>query len=250
MRGFLKGFLIGIAAVCLMALGWIFLIQPGITRYETQNIKATYTKQAPGADSSGGSSLQNLQEVEVPVLDFAALQQAYPDVKAWLTIPGTGIDYPIAQSSAADPEHYLRRNLSGNYQVTGTLFFQADCLMDGKTLIVYGHNMNDGTMFGCLPMYMDRIFCQEHSQIFLQTPGGTRAYRVVAALETDVSRLPFNRTAFAGDADFLSYAESFRASSHIKTEVPVTANSRLLVLVTCSYAWQDARYVVIAVWEP
>ena len=250
MRGFLKGFLIGIAAVCLMALGWIFLIQPGVTRCEAQSIKSKYTQQAPGADSSGGSSLQNSQDAEVPVLDFAALQQAYPDVKAWLTIPGTAIDYPVAQSSTADPERYLRRNLDGKYRVAGTLFFQADCSLDGRAVIVYGHNMNDGTMFGRLPMYMDRVFFGEHSQIFLQTPGGTRAYHVAAALETDVSHLPFNRTAFAGDADFLSYAESFRASSHIKTEVPITAGSRLLVLVTCSYSWPDARYIVVAVWEP
>ncbi len=144
----------------------------------------------------------------MPTLDFAALQEAYPDVKAWLTIPGTVIDYPVAQSGADMPEFYLRRNLDGNYRVAGTLFFQTDCLPDGRTAIVYGHNMNDGTMFGCLPMYMDRIFFQEHSQIFLQTPGETRAYRVMAVLETDVSRLPFNRTVFAGDADFLRYAGS------------------------------------------
>lgn len=186
----------------------------------------------------------------MPTLDFAALQNAYPDVKAWLTIPGTAIDYPVAQSSTADPEHYLRRNLSGNYRVAGTLFFQADCSLDGRTAIVYGHNMNDGTMFGQLPMYLDRVFFGEHSQIFLQTPSETRAYRVLAALETDVSRLLFNRTTFSGDADFLSFAESLRASSRINTDVPITADSRLLILVTCSYSWKDARYIVVAMWEP
>lgn len=143
MRDFLKGFLIGTIAMCVMALGWIFLIQPGVTRYETQSIKTAYSKQAPGAISSGGNSSQTISEPEeMPMLDFTALQQAYPDVKAWLTIPGTVIDYPIAQSSTADPERYLRRNLSGNYRVAGTLFFQADCLIDGKALIVYGHNMS------------------------------------------------------------------------------------------------------------
>lgn len=186
----------------------------------------------------------------MPALDFAALQQVYPDVKAWLTIPGTVIDYPIAQSSMGASEHYLRRNLKGQYRVAGTLFFQADCSLDGRTAIVYGHNMNDGTMFGCLPMYMDRIFCTEHSQIFLQTPDETRAYRVLAVLETDVLRLPFNRTVFAGDADFFSHAESIRASSLVNTNVPITADSRLLILVTCSYSWPDARYIVVAVWEP
>ena len=68
------------------------------------------------------------------MLDFTALQQAYPDVKAWLTIPGTAIDYPVAQSSIDDPEFYLRRNLNGQRRVAGTLFFQADCSIDGKSL--------------------------------------------------------------------------------------------------------------------
>ena len=250
MRGFLKGFLIGTAAVCIMALGWLFIIRPGLTRHEVQSIKTTYTRQVPGAGSSGGYSLQNSQEAETPTLDFAALQKAYPDVKAWLTIPGTVIDYPVAQSSTDEPELYLRRNLDGKYRVAGTLFLQADCLPDGRTAIVYGHNMTDGTMFGCLPMYMDRVFFGEHSQIFLQTSDETRVYRVLAVLETDVSHLLFNRTVFADDTDFLSYAESIRASSCIKTNVPITADSRLLVLVTCSYAWPDARYIVVAVWEP
>ena len=128
MRGFLKGFLIGTAMICIMALGWMFIIQPGITHTESQSIKFQYTQKAPGAESSGGCSLQNSQEVEITALDFTALQQTYPDVKAWLTIPGTAIDYPVAQSSTANPEHYLRRNLNGNYRVAGTLFFQADCL--------------------------------------------------------------------------------------------------------------------------
>ena len=247
MKNFFKGFLLGTAAVCLMALGWLFIVRPGITRYEAQNIKATYTQQAPGAGSSGGSSLPISEEVNVPPLDFAALQKAYPDVKAWLTIPGTEIDYPVAQSSATDPEHYLRRNLNGDRRVAGTLFFQADCSLDSRTAIIYGHNMSDGTMFGGLPMYTDRIFCSEHRRIILQTSDGIRQYMVAAVLETDIEQVPFNRTVFAGNVDFLSFAQSLQSASLVDTNVPITADSRLLLLVTCSYSWGDARYVVVAV---
>lgn len=247
MRNFFKGFLLGTAAVCIMALGWLLIIRPGVTRQETQSIKAAYTQQAPGAGSSGGNSLLISEEVEISQLDFAALQKAYPDVKAWLTIPGTDIDYPVAQSSINAPEYYLRRNLNGERRSAGTLFFQADCTMDGKSLIVYGHNMTDGTMFGRLPMYLDSIFCSEHRRIILQTPDGVRQYTVAAVLETDIGQMPFNRTVFANDADFLNFARNLQSASLMDTNIPITADSRLLLLVTCSYSWEDARYVVVAI---
>ena len=246
MRNFGKGFLIGLAAVCIMALCWLFIIRPGIIRYEAQSLKAAYTKHTPGAGNSGGDLLSDPEEVETPVLDFAALQQAYPEVKAWLTIPGTAIDYPVAQSSIDDPEFYLRRNLNGQRRVAGTLFFQADCSIDGKSLIIYGHNMNDDTMFGGLSMYMDRIFFSEHSQIILQTLEGTRVYRVMAVLETDATRLPFNRTAFVDDEDFLSFVQCLKDEALISVEDGAAAPKQILLLVSCSYNWPDARYVVVA----
>ena len=61
MRNFCKGFLIGLAAVCIMALGWLFIIQPGITRYETQSIKAAYTKQSPRSRQLRGAILYQIQ---------------------------------------------------------------------------------------------------------------------------------------------------------------------------------------------
>ena len=246
MKHFFKGFLLGTAMVCLMALGWLLIVQPSITRHEARSIKTAYTRQAPGAGSSGGNSLPISEEVEISQLDFAALQQAYPDVKAWLTIPGTEIDYPVAQSSADAPEYYLRRNLNGERRVAGTLFFQTDCEPDGRVSVIYGHNMSDGTMFGRLPMYTDRIFCNEHCRIIQQTPDGNRQYTVAAVLETDIEQAPFNRTVFAGDADFLSFAQSLRSASLVDIDVSITADSSLLLLVTCSYSWKDARYVIVA----
>lgn len=72
-------------------------------------------------------------------------------------------------------------------------------------------------------------------------------YTVVAALETDVSQVPFNRTLFSDDADFLAFAQSLLDGAAMKTGVPITADSHLLVMVTCSYSWPDARYVIVAV---
>ena len=78
---------------------------------------------------------------------LSALQAEYPDIQGWISIPGTCVDYPVLQSSADDPEYYLRRTYKGEHRTAGSIFIQWDCSPESKNLVVYGHNMNDGTMF-------------------------------------------------------------------------------------------------------
>lgn len=245
MRAFGKGFLIGTACICALALVWLCFVRPEITTQEAESLKAAYTT-SPGANGSGAGLLPAERE-DAPALDFAALRSRYPDVKAWLTIPGTPVDYPVLQSSPESPEYYLRRNYRGEWRMAGSLFFQSDCSMNGRVLIVYGHNMNNATMFGRLPRYLIASFCASHKTIRLETPDGTSEYSVAAVLETDVSRVPFNRTVFTDDTDFLAFAQNLLDGAAIKTDVTITAGSRLLILVTCSYAGPDARVVVVGV---
>lgn len=247
-RSFAKGVLIGTACFCLLALGWLFLFRPSLAQYEADKLKKAFVESDPGGNSGVLSSRWSKAESEKQ-LDLAALQAQYPDVQAWLSIPETRVDYPVLQSGIADPEYYLRRNYKGEWRTAGSLFLQADCTLDGRCPIVYGHNMSDGSMFGCLPRYFRNGYCSRHSQIRLQTPDGMRQYTVAAVLETDVNRIPFNRSIFTDDADFLAFAKSFLDAATMKTGVPINADSQLLILVTCSYSWPDARYVIVAVKE-
>ena len=128
----------------------------------------------------------------------------------------------------------------------GSLFLQADCVPDGRCLVIYGHNMGDGSMFGDLPNYLDAAYAQQHATFRLETPAGVDEYTVAAVLETDAAQLCFNRTTFYDDVEFLAFAEDLLAASVFPATVRVTADSHLLVLVTCSYSWQDARYVIVA----
>lgn len=247
MRGFFKGFLIGTACICILALVWLCVVRPSLTAHEADVLKTAYIQSGPGANSPGAGSLPAGERPETAALDFDALRADYPDIRAWLTIPGTVVDQPVLQSSPENPEYYLRRNYRGEYRMAGSLFFQADCSPNGRCLIVYGHNMADGTMFGCLPKYLDFSYCASHKTIRLETPDGISEYRVAAVLETDVSRVLFNRTAFADDADFLAFSQSLMDAAVMKTGDPITADSRLLILVTCSYAGPDVRIVVVGV---
>lgn len=238
MRHFAKGFLIGTLCICLLGLVWLFAFQPRLTAAEAQDLKTQFTT-IPTDDLSGDGPAGK----EEAQLDFKALQTRYPDVKGWLTIPGTVVDYPVMQSSAQDPEQYLRRNYDMKWRMAGSLFFQYDCTADSRNLVVFGHNMNDGTMFAVLKKMADPKFRQEHPTAVLQTADGTHEYRILTALTTDTTQLPFNRTQFAGDEDFLSFAGSMLAGTGYTTQ----AGDRLLTLVTCAYTWDGARTVVVAV---
>lgn len=241
-RHFLKGFLIGLFCICLFGLVWFLLIQPGITNGEAKMLKMEYADSGPGAIGSGASPTEEKQ-----LVDLAALQADYPDIQGWFTIPGTCVDYPILQSSEEQPEYYLRRTYKGEWRTAGSLFFQWDCTPQSRNLVIFGHNMNDGTMFGSLPKMLDNAYRAEHTEILLQTAAGQECYTVVAVLKTDTAHLAFNRTAFVDEEDFLSFERRIlEASAYLSSYAP-RGNEQLLTLVTCSYEWEGARTVVVAV---
>ena len=193
-------------------------------------------------------SAQPAEEQPEPesLVDLPALQTEYPDIKGWISIPGTCVDYPVLQSSADDPEYYLRRTYKGEWRTAGSIFFQWDCSAESQNTVVYGHNMNDGTMFAVLQKMADEAFRKEHSKILLQTSDGLREYQIAAVLKTDITKLPFNRTEFADHADFLSFQKELFAQSLYESQTIPGEDCRLLTLVTCSYEWENARTVVIA----
>ena len=245
MKIFLKGFCIGLLCLSLLGLLWFLVLQPGLTNREAQNLKEEYAQPLPGGFSGELPAGKEQPEPE-SLVALSALQAEYPDIQGWISIPGTCVDYPVLQSSADDPEYYLRRTYKGEHRTAGSIFFQWDCSPESKNLVVYGHNMNDGTMFAVLQKMADETFRKEHSQILLQTSDGLREYRIAAVLKTDIQKLPFNRTEFADDADFLSFQKKHFAQSLCKPETIPGESHRLLTLVTCSYEWESARMVVVA----
>ena len=245
MKSFLKGLCIGLLCLSLLGLLWFLVLQPGLTNREAQALKEEYAQPLPG-EPSGEIPAGKEQPEPESLVALSALQAEYSDIQGWISIPGTCVDYPVLQSSADEPEYYLRRTYKGERRTAGSIFFQWDCSPESKNLVVYGHNMSDGTMFAVLQKMADEAFRTEHSKILLQTSDGLWEYRIAAVLKTDITKLSFNRTEFADDADFLSFQKELFAQSLCKTETIPGADCRLLTLVTCSYEWESARTVVVA----
>ena len=179
-----------------------------------------------------------------PRHDLAALQAENPDCVGWLTIPDTTVDYPIVWTPN-DPEHYLRRDFYGNYASGGTPFLDGrnKPQAEGQNLIVYGHNMLDGSMFKPLLQYLTPNFRQTHQDIYLELNGAQYHYQVIASLETSSRSLVYTYTDLSGAAEM----EDFRAALLEETGVGAIPQAEgYLTLSTCNNQGGNSRVLVIA----
>ncbi len=180
-----------------------------------------------------------------PCHDLAALQAENSDCVGWLTIPDTTVDYPVVWTPK-NPEHYLRRDFYDSYASGGTPFLDGrnKPQAEGQNLIVYGHNMLDGTMFKPMLQYLTPNFRQTHQDIYLELNGAQYHYQVIAALETNVHSSIYTYT----DLRDVAEMEDFRAMLLEETGLDAIPQAEgYLTLSTCNNQGGNSRVLVIAV---
>ena len=113
--------------------------------------------------------------------DWPRLLTFNPDVRGWLYVPGTNIDYPIVQGF--DDYHYLNHAIDGSWSPIGSLFLASDATLDFSDLhhVIYGHNMREALKFGRLSRFLDDDFASEHPFAYVFTPDGTFVYELFSA---------------------------------------------------------------------
>ena len=210
------------------------LIEQAVTPMTKDNTADDATKNVPYTP----------QGETVPIqVDFEALWQENKDIIAWIYCEGTPIHYPIVQS--ADNNYYLRRLLNGSYNVNGSIFLDYRNAADFTDFnsVIYGHNMKNGEMFACLTKYKEQHYYDEHPTMYLLTPEQNYRIELVAGYVTpsdsEIYTIPYeSQTGTAllaqaiGQSTFVSSAEAKETDCFI-------------TLSTCSYEYDDARYVVI-----
>lgn len=178
---------------------------------------------------------------------------ANSDMAAWLQIPGTIIDYPVMWTPR-DEEYYLRRGFDGSSDSNGCLILDTDSCLDPLTtnLIIHGHNMSSGTMFGTLANYEREDFYQEHKTMTLYTPTLQRNYEVIAVFRSQVYKksdqvFKFYKF-FQADTqeEFDDFYNNIKEMSLYDTGVTAQFGDHFLTLSTCSYHVATGRFVVVA----
>lgn len=166
---------------------------------------------------------------------------------AWLEIPGTDIDYPVMQK-LGNPEYYLRRNYKGEYSYSGTPFLDAGCSVStSQNLIVYGHNMKDGTMFSDLMKFKDLNYCMEHQDIKLTVGGIKNEYKLYAICIVDSSDGWYTFKGQVSEDNFTELISHIKnTSSYISNTKQAVYGDNFLTLSTCDYSSDNSRLILIA----
>ena len=172
---------------------------------------------------------------------------ALPDaVVAWVEVPGTAIDEPIVQADSGYPDYYLYADVFGEGGY-GTPYIDCDCSLEGPLTIVYGHHMDDGSVFADFARFSDRDYAVDHREVIVYVREGNRRVELdtVAVDIVNASRETL-RTEFDDRADFDSYAREAVEESDLVLEPPQDLN-HLYAFSTCSYQTGNSRTVVYAI---
>lgn len=208
---------------------------------------AIITSEATGEEMRDGVTLE-LDEGNgdgVPALiDFTRIHALSEDAAAWIYSPGTIINYMVARGE--DNEYYLHHLVNGAYANGGTPFMDYRCAADFSdwNTVIYGHNMNNGTMFAELTNYSDQAYFEEHPVMYLYVPGKRYKLELIAGYTAKAADRIYSVPITKEERDeLLSYAEE---KSTFDSGISAGAEEKLVTLSTCSDASGVARYVVIA----
>lgn len=198
---------------------------------------------------------QEFEDVDIEQLKlerYAQLKETNPHFVGWIRIDGTKVNYPVVHTPS-DPEYYLRRAFDGSYSISGTPFLGEGCDVNSTNVLIYGHRMNNDTMFTALLDYTDKAFWEEHREIQFDTTEKLQTYEVVSAFYISINfeeeANPFHWYSYCGDisgADYQYYINEIKARAYYDTGIEISEGDKLITLTTCAYNDEEQRFVVVA----
>lgn len=184
-------------------------------------------------------------------VNFKKLLKVNPDTVAWIRFypePST-INYPVVQGK--DNQEYLHKTFSANENTLGAIFLAAENrgnFLD-KNSIIYGHRMNDRSMFWHLEDYSDPKFYKKNPFFYIYTPDGhKRTYRIFSTCVVEDMSDTYT-TKFLSDEQYKTFLDKAKSTAEYDTGVEVDTDDLIVTLSTCTSADDNHRYVVRGVLE-
>ena len=216
------------------------------TSQPAESADNTAETEGPGGTEAPSANQTRIYIPELGI-NFEALKAINNDAVAWLYSPGTVIDYPVMKAN--DYSYYLNRLPDGTINANGSLFIDYNSAPDfsGKLTIIYGHHMKSGAMFGTLKGYKDQAYYDENPYMYLYTENGNYRIRLIYGFVVAAGQWRDRAFMFAENVrSLISYAEY---NTTFTSSADYTEGDRLIALSTCSYEFNDARYVVLGILE-
>lgn len=211
------------------------------TEQTTENIQQE-------TDASGYTEKAENQTI---LSQYKSIAEEYPDFWGWIKIPGTKIDYPIMKSENKD--FYLRHDYEGEKSREGAVFVDSEtenAPLDNY-VVVYGHNMKNGNMFGELSNYKDETYLKEHNTVYLDTAYQAGEYEVIAVLITHILKRSENdfryyrQFDYQDEEDFNEIKNFIKENQIFETGADIMYGDQLVLLSTCEYSQENGRFVVV-----
>jgi len=216
------------------------------TRPQEQDVTNPGSSAGDNPDNPDDPNAPNTPDNRIPYVNFTALKEIFPGIVGWINLKYSPINYPIMQHS--DNEFYLTRLPDGSNHRSGSIFldYRNNPDLSDKSILIYGHHTRAGDMFGVLKHYRDQEFYDANPTMDLYTPEEEFTLILFAAHVADSVR-DHPPLEFESDDAFLRYVEQIKSKSVFSSDIEVTADDRIVSLVTCTYDFNDARLIVVGI---
>ena len=177
------------------------------------------------------------------------LKKMNPDVKAWIQVPKTNIDYPVVQGQ--DDMEYINKNVYGEFELSGAIFLSClnkDDFSDPYNL-VYGHNMKNGGMFADVADFTNKEYFETHQKGKLYLTDATRKIRFFACMKVTAADAKIYHPDGYRKENLKDLLDYIQANAVQYRDVNVTDENSLIALSTCSEAETNGRVVLIGKLE-
>ena len=194
------------------------------------------------------SQWQPYKPTEPEPLSFRELQRINPEVRAWLSVYGTNIDYPVCQAAQGSEDKYVTTNAKGEYSLSGALFMDTANAADFSDFatIVYGHHMERKAMFGAISDFSQREFFDEHRYGNLFANDTDYGLEFFCFLDADAYDRSIYRHSFAGDGEREGYLKLLHERArNWRTGVEIGKDDHIVLLSTCSAGYTNAREILV-----
>lgn len=196
-----------------------------------------------------------IQEIGPEILpEYQALYEKNSDIAGWLKIEGTNIDYPVMQPVAQSSDFYLNHDFDGKEDINGSLFLDSRNVLSepNDNMIIYGHNMKSGMMFGELKQYLEPQYWREHKKVTFNTIYEKGEYEIVAVClskvaEGNAGEFKYYDFIDAGNKKaFRRFVKNIKKLNIMDEEIDLSYGDKLLTLSTCNSYTEDGRLFLVA----
>lgn len=178
--------------------------------------------------------------------NLSTLHKRNSDCIGWLYIPDTQINYPVMHTPG-EPQKYIHKNFEESYSYSGVPFLDDRCDLNSDNLILYGHNMNNGTMFAGIMKYEEKDYFVKHPMIVLETLTECREYRIFAVMYGKTSDAWYRFIQAQKKEEYEWLVKGVKKNALYETGITPVYGEQILTLSTCSNREKDSRLLVTAV---